>query len=225
MKDREMNEKRKYKAIFWDWNGTLLDDVLPSLNAVNDLLELYEKDKISLEQYYSYVDTPIYKFYERIFDLNEVPMSVIKPHYIAFYERYENDVNLAGGALELLEKCKGYGIKSYAISAAHIDDLTKHSKRLGAYEYFEKISAASDYDAGSKIDRAMKLLEDEKINKNEVLMIGDTLHDLQTAEAIGVECVLYSKGHTDFETLSKTGKRVFSSFEQLDRYIFEGIAD
>ena len=42
----------KYKVIFWDWNGTLLDDVLPSLNAVNDLLELYKKEKISLEQYY-----------------------------------------------------------------------------------------------------------------------------------------------------------------------------
>lgn len=225
MKDREMNEKRKYKAIFWDWNGTLLDDVLPSLNAVNDLLELYKKEKISLEQYYSYVDTPIYKFYERIFDLNEVPMSVIKPHYIAFYERYENDVNLAIGAIELLEKCKENGMKMYVISAAHIDDLTKHAKRLGAYEYFDKISAATDYDAGSKIDRALKLLEDEKIDRNEAIMIGDTLHDLHTAEAIGIECLLYSKGHTDFDTLNSTKKTVLSDFAEIEQYIFSDIAN
>ena len=215
----------KYKVIFWDWNGTLLDDVLPSLNAVNDLLEMYKKEKISLEQYYSYVDTPIYKFYERIFDLNEVPMSVIKPHYIAFYEKYENSVNLAFGALDLLKKCKKNGIKSYVISAAHIDDLTKHSKRLGAYEYFDKISAATDYDAGSKIDRARRLLEDEKIDNDEVLMIGDTLHDLQTADALGIECVLYSKGHTDFDTLSSTGKPVLSTIGEIDKYIFGDIAN
>ena len=211
----------KYEYIIWDWNGTLLDDVEASLCAVNDILEMYGKEKLDLEMYYSYVDTPIYKFYERIFDLSVVTMDIIKPLYAKFYDKYENGVTLADGAIGLLNECKTLGKKQYILSAAHIDDLMRHAKRLGVCDYFTKIDAATDFEAGSKIDRAKKLITEEGIDKEKCVLIGDTLHDLDTANALGIKCILYSKGHTDYKTLINTGEKVCASFEEIKREIEE----
>lgn len=205
----------KYKYILWDWNGTLLDDLTASLYAVNDMLKMYEKNEIDIEEYYSYIDTPIYKFYEKIFDLNVVTMDIIKPLFGELYEKNSGLVKLADGANKVLEFCSENKVKQYIISAAHIDDLLRYANKFNVTHYFEKIDAATDYDAGSKIERAKKLIEEQKIDKNTCVMIGDTLHDLDTAIALGVECILYSKGHTEEKILEKSGKKVCSSFEEI----------
>ena len=211
----------KYEYIIWDWNGTLLDDVSASLFAVNDMLEIYGKDKLDLETYYSYVDTPIYKFYERIFDLSVVTMDIIKPLYGKLYDKYEADVTLAEGAKELVSEYKAKGRRQYILSAAHIDDLMRHAERLGVCDCFTKIDAATDFDAGSKIDRAKKLMCEEGIDREKCVLIGDTLHDLDTANALGIKCILYSKGHTDYKTLINTGETVCATFEEIKRAIEE----
>ena len=211
----------KYKYIIWDWNGTLLDDVKASMYAVNDILEIYGKDKLDMTTYYSYVDTPIYKFYERIFDLSVVTMDIIKPLYSKFYDKYEKDVTLADGARELVEEYKRIGIKQYILSASHIDDLTKHAKRLGVLDFFERIDAAKDFEAGSKIDRAKRMMLEEGIERDRCIIVGDTLHDLDTANALGVKCILYSKGHTDCDTLRKTGEKVCTSFSEIKKGLEE----
>ncbi len=211
----------KYKYILWDWNGTLLDDLDASLFAVNDMLEMYGKPPLDLDTYYSYIDTPIYKFYEKIFDLNVVTMEIIKPLFGEFYIKHEDKITLADGAEQAIEKCCQAGIKQYILSAAHIDDLSRHAKKLGVYDRFDKIEAATDYEAGSKIDRAKKLMLNENIVASECVMVGDTLHDFETANALGVECILYSKGHTDYETLKNTGKQVCSSFEKIVKLILK----
>ncbi|MBR5322779.1 MAG: HAD family hydrolase [Clostridia bacterium] len=205
----------KYKHIIWDWNGTLLDDVKASLFAVNDILDIYGKPRLDLKTYYSYVDTPIYKFYERIFDLSVVTMDTIKPLYGKFYDGYEKGVKLSLGARELILENKKKGIKQYILSAAHIDDLTRHAKRLGVYDMFDRIDASPDFEAGSKIDRAKTLMREEGIAPDECVLIGDTLHDLETANELGVKCILYSKGHTDYGKLEKTGEKVCQSFEEI----------
>ena len=51
-------------TVIWDWNGTLADDVRVALQSVNDILARRGREPITLEQYYSYIDTPIRRFYE-----------------------------------------------------------------------------------------------------------------------------------------------------------------
>ena len=53
----------KYKCVVWDWNGTIVDDVNASLMSVNDMLIKRNMPVINLQQYHSYLDTPISKFY------------------------------------------------------------------------------------------------------------------------------------------------------------------
>ena len=45
--------------VFWDYNGTLIDDVGTALESVNDMLRKRDMPCINMEQYKSYIDTPI----------------------------------------------------------------------------------------------------------------------------------------------------------------------
>ena len=211
----------KYRYVIWDWNGTVLDDLAASLDAVNDLLLLYNKNTIGLREYYDYVDTPIYKFYERLFDLNVVPMSEIKPLYGRFYAEHDDEIVLAEGvdrAIDILKKC---GVRQYILSAANIDDLSRYAKKLGVYDKFDRIEAATDYDAGSKVERGLRLIREENIIQSECVMVGDTLHDFEVANAIGVDCILYSKGHADIDTLKEMGSVVCTSMEEIVKNIMK----
>ena len=205
----------RYKYILWDWNGTLLDDLQASLDAVNMTLDIYNKKRIDLDEYKSYLDTPIYKFYEHLFDLEETPMTDLSAYYRKFYDELEADISIADGAMTVLQRCKANGIKQYIISASHTEDIEKYMKKLGVTEIFDKISGSDDRKAGSKVERAKALIKEEKIPKEQCVLIGDSLHDLLTAEEIGVDVLLYSGGHQARGVLVNTGKTVCESFDEI----------
>ena len=205
----------RYQYILWDWNGTLLDDLSASLEAVNMTLDVYGKKRIDLDEYKSYLDTPIYKFYEHLFDLEKTPMSDLSMYYRKFYDGLEDTIKIADRALQVLQKCKEKGIKQYIISASHTDDIEKYMKKLGVTDLFNRISGSDDRKAGSKVERARLLIEEEKIPKEQCVMIGDSLHDLLTAQEIGVDVILYSGGHQAKEELLATGKTVCDDFLEI----------
>jgi phosphoglycolate phosphatase len=48
-----------------------------------------------------------------------------------------------------------------------------------------------------------RFMEEHQINPKDVLMIGDTLHDAEVAEALGINIILYTKGHQHPSRLKK----------------------
>ena len=51
------------------------------------------------------------------------------------------------------------------------------------------------------------------------MLIGDTVHDSDVAEQMGVHCALVDIGHVSRERLLKTGRNVFESLDSLNKYI------
>ena len=52
-------------------------------------------------------------------------------------------------------------------------------------------------------------------DNHEVIMIGDTVHDSEVADAMGIDCLLLDHGHMGKERLQKTGRKVLSSMSQI----------
>ena len=50
---------------------------------------------------------------------------------------------------------------------------------------------------------------------SEVVLIGDTLHDAEVAEAIGVDCVLVAHGHQSKQRLKQGGVPVVDSLREF----------
>ena len=155
---------KKYDLIVWDWNGTLLDDVYIALEAVNRTLRKRNMNEIDIEQYYSFVDMPIIRFYEHIFDLDKVPFSVLSKEFTEFTEAQESNLKLHDGVIEKLQDFKCRGCRQIIVSAAHIEQIKYYLEKFGIAEYFEAVLGADDFLAESKIERAEKYFAENDIN-------------------------------------------------------------
>ncbi len=210
-----------YKYIFWDFNGTIMDDVNTALGCVNDLLTRKKLPHITLEDYYKYVDTPIIKFYYHILPPEEIDFEEISRCFHEDYRKRAQNTHLAPGIYSLLEKLKNAGVKQYIITANNARETIRYIEDLKITEFFEEISAADNFNAASKTDRAKELFGKLKTRRQDVLFIGDTLHDREVADELGIDCVLVSYGHQGRALLEKHGAFVADSAKELEEIIFD----
>lgn len=97
------------KYIVWDWNGTIIDDVGIALDAVNDMLREKKRPEITLEQYRQAMDTPILRFYERFFDMEETDFDWIAERFQEYYEVHKRELSLHEGVEDLLRRFEQEG--------------------------------------------------------------------------------------------------------------------
>ena len=147
----------RYHYIFWDFNGTVIDDVHNALGCVNDLLERKNRSPITLSEYYNYVETPIIGFYRHILPPEELDFDEISGDYHKDYARRIDETQLAEGAYELMHSLKEQGAHQYIVTANHIDEVTQLINRFGIEDCVEQILGAQNTLAESKTERAKKL--------------------------------------------------------------------
>ena len=209
--------KYKYDAVIWDYNGTLADDVEASLLASNEIIVRHGKEPITMEQYYEYVDYPISRFWEHIFDLDEFPMEMIGEEYYKEYPKYFG--GLSDGAVELVKKLHRAGVVQMILTSAHPRLIGETLCKAGIEDCFDAVSSSSDLLAGSKIDRGVLWLKNSGIAPGRAVTVGDTLHDFDAARAMGTECVLCSFGHQSREKLLTAGVPVADTFAEIEKYL------
>ena len=207
----------KDHAVIWDYNGTLADDVGASLLASNEIIVRHGKEPITMDQYYEYVDYPISRFWEHIFNLDEFPMAKIGEEYYKAYPRYFR--GLSDGAAELVRKLRRAGIVQMILTSAHPRLIGETLREAGIEDCFDAVSSSSDLLAGSKIDRGVAWLKKSGIAPERAVTVGDTLHDFDAARTMGTDCVLCSFGHQSKERLMTAGVPVVDSFEQIEGYL------
>ncbi|MBO5290265.1 MAG: HAD hydrolase-like protein [Clostridia bacterium] len=211
----------RYSHIFWDFNGTIIDDVGNALQCVNDMLERKGRQPITLDDYYTYVETPIIGFYRHILPPDELDFQDISRQYHSDYARHINETGLAEGAYELLHKLKAMGVHQYIITANILSEAEELIEKFGISACFDKILGAENTLAESKIDRAKVFFKELNINRNDAILIGDTLHDLETANALGIDCVLVSYGHQGRRLLEEHNAFTVNSLKDVEKILFD----
>lgn len=211
----------RYHYIFWDFNGTIIDDVNTALGCVNDLLERKGREPITLADYYNYVETPIVGFYHHILPPEEIDFDEISRDYHRDYAMRSEETHLATGAYELLQKLHKDGCHQYIITANHIEETTEIVKKFGIFPFIDKISGADNSLADSKINRAKELFDSLQIDRNDAIIIGDTLHDLETANELGIDCILVTCGHQGKKLLESYNVCTAADLSEVEEIIYD----
>ncbi len=191
--------------VFWDWNGTLCDDVLLALEAVNSMLNRRGLATIGLAEYYRYMDTPIRRFYEHLFDLRKISMEEISAEFHAYYRAHLRDDCLMPGALETLRILQAAGVRQYLLSSSHRESILPTVERLGLLTYFSDVIAAEDWEALPKAKRARAYCVAHGLTGSDTWFIGDLLHDREVSAACGASCLLLPAGHQSEADLRRAG--------------------
>lgn len=215
----------KYKAVLWDWNGTLIDDAAAACDTVNDMQRENGAPEIDMERYYTLVDTPIKKFYTGLLGREDIDFPAISESFHSGYDSRLMQIELMDGAEEILALCKSSGIVSVIVSASHTDEVNSLLKRYGIDGYFMRVLGADNNFAESKTGRTVRFFSELGIDKSEALFVGDTLHDYDTAEALGIDCALISGGHQGRKILETTGAYVFDNLSELKDILISGVPE
>jgi len=81
------------------------------------------------------------------------------------------------------------------VSAQNQDLLDKAVDFYKIRNSFIGINGLSDYYAHSKVEIGINWFSKLDYEPQDVVMVGDTAHDLEVAKAIGSDCILVSFGH------------------------------
>ncbi len=80
---------------------------------------------------------------------------------------------------------------------------------------FRPLTGLPDDYAHDKTCLARQHLRDIGLPPERIIYIGDTLHDEQTADALGCACVLVGWGHADTDRLAATGRPLAQTPREL----------
>jgi phosphoglycolate phosphatase len=204
------------KYIIWDWNGTLLSDVELCVSSMNVLLKERNLPQLSAEIYRDVFSFPVKDYYQTIgFDFGKEDFSVPAHQYIDLYNKDFDTCSLQESAIEVLSFFEQKGVRQFVLSAMEHQMLVNTLEKKEIAGFFEGIAGLEDHYAVSKIDQGRKLIEKFGIARNEACLVGDTVHDFEVSEALGIKCILIADGHQSEERLLKTGVPVLKAMRQL----------
>lgn len=209
----------KYKHIIWDWNGTLLNDVEYCRRIINRILVENYLPELSLKKYREIFTFPVQNYYEAAgLDFSKTSFEVLGKEFIDQYESNKLSCSLHDNAIEVLSSIHKQGIGQSVLSAYLHDNLVMILDRYNLTKYFDNIIGLDNIYAGSKTHLGLMLIEKLNLPGNEILFVGDTLHDAEVAKAMGVECILIANGHQVKETLMVNSNFVFEELKNLKNH-------
>ncbi|MFC0876277.1 HAD family hydrolase [Saccharicrinis sp. FJH2] len=210
------NSSEKIKGIIWDWNGTLLNDVAYSIGCINELLVKRDLDPLTEEHYKKVFTFPVKNYYETIgFDFTSEKWELVAMEYMETYWRNMHRLKLFSDAVSVLNKMREQNLKQFIVSAMEHGKLNSMIMDYNLEQYFDVVLGIDDHYGGGKAHLGNLILEQSGFSPGEVVWIGDTYHDYEVADSIGIKTVFVACGHQNREILLQSGCAVFETLSDI----------
>jgi phosphoglycolate phosphatase len=211
----------KYQHIIWDWNGTVINDVKLCVRILNEALTYEKLPSITISNYRKNFSFPVNLFYKSL----GLPSSGFnyKALNTFFISRYKSDFlecNLHTGVQSILAVINNFGVNQSILSAGKDSDIKEFVNYHDLNKYFSFISGVRNIRAAGKKEIAKTHLDKIALEPNKILLVGDTVHDFEIADYLGIDCILFSNGHNSEDVLLGKTSRVITNYKILESYLF-----
>lgn len=115
---------------------------------------------------------------------------------------------------ETIDILNSLKVKQTIISASEQNSLDKQVQPFKIKDKFVDIVGIDDIFAQSKVDLAKRYFQNNHLNQDEVLFVGDTIHDYEVSRELGCDCVLILRGHQSKKVINDDIK-VVNNFNEL----------
>lgn len=218
---------RKYDAVIFDLDGTLLDTLEDLMNSVNHALTLMGMPRRSLEDIRHFVGNGV----QRLIELavpegtgQEITMQVFA-HFKEHYAVHCNDkTGLYPGILGLLEELKKQNFKMAIVSNKLQEGVDALSKQYFAPYTKVAIGAREGILKKPAPDTVVEALRLLNISKERAVYVGDSEVDIATAANAGMDCITVEWGfRTRAEQEAAGGKIFVSRPEEIINLLYEEV--
>lgn len=206
--------------VVWDWNGTLLDDTWLCIDVMNSLLAERNMPRLTRERYHEIFDFPVIEYYRRLgFDFTRDPFDVIGAEFIRRYEQRRHEAALHEGARATLLHIRNSGLSQSVLSAYRHDTLEELLAHHGVRDFFTGVLGSDNVYAYGKLEQGRRWIRELGLAPESVVLIGDTQHDFEVANAMGCRCLLVADGYHPRTRLSTLGAPVLDSLDEAPAWL------
>lgn len=201
------------KLVIFDLDGTLLNTIADLAAATNYALGECGYPLHEVEAYRYFVGNGINKLFERALpeaERNEANILKIRSLFVPYYNEHNADLSRPyPGIPQVLESLQQQGIQ-VAVASNKYQEATVKLIR----QYFPEIRFTAIFGQREGVpakpapDVIFEIIEMAKVNKEEVLYVGDSCVDMQTGINAGVDTLGVSWGfrpRTELEAYHPTG--------------------
>ena len=209
-----------YDLIFWDWNGTLLDDVAHCLTCINGLLSARSLPPLDETRYRSIFDFPVRDYYRAIgFDFDQESFDDLAVAFMAAYDAGEGQCGLYPNAASVLAALAARGVRQAVLSASEQRRVVGQVAQRGLASAFDAVLGTGNISGDGKMGVARAYLA--ATDHRRALLIGDTLHDAHVARDLGIDCALVTFGHQSPARLAASGVPLLGALADVENFVFQ----
>ena len=211
-----MGSRSSYKHVVWDWNGTLLDDAWLSVEITNQLLEQRSLPALTPERYREVFGFPLKEYCIRLgFDFAVESFEALSDAFIRMYEARRLECGLQPQAMEVIQALRQAGLELSILSAYRQETLEELIAHFHLEGFFKRLIGVDNDRGEGKLHKGKGWRRELQYPGHQILLVGDTLHDLEVAKAMGVVCVLVPSGHQSRARLEVGGARVMGNLADV----------
>tara|TARA_Y100001970_G_scaffold105171_1_gene131742 strand:+ start:2974 stop:3624 length:651 start_codon:yes stop_codon:yes gene_type:complete len=204
------------KHIIWDWNGTLINDAWLFVELMNEELSARNLKLITIEDYRLCFTFPVKKYYECLgFDFEKEDFKTVGYQFIQKFKKRKFEAQLFPESIQILQTVNHHKITQSIVSAQENALLNETVKYYQIDQYFNEILGIEHYYADDKIKVAKLHREKLPYKNNSILMIGDSAHDFEVAQSLGIQCILCANGHYAKQRLMQYDCLIVDSHTEL----------
>ncbi len=215
------------KAVIFDLDGTLLDSLKDIANTCNIILEKRGYKTLSLDDYRRFVGKGVDHLIKRIMEASQVEKYLFDDFMADYYEVYKKEsikeTEIYPGIEDLLKELIDMGISINVLSNKPHKQVVDLMPIYFDESIFDIIYGKHN-DLPAKPDPTLlrKMVKELKLKKNEILYVGDTKTDMETALNAGVASVGVLWGFRDEpELVQAKASYIVSSPNEIVKIIKE----
>jgi len=183
------------RNIIFDWSGTLVDDLPAVLAATNFVFQQHGVAPMTLDQFRAEFCLPFKGFYGRF--APQIPLDQLERSFHSHIRGGQHPVLELPHARDFLTFCRAHRLRTFVLSAVHPDHYATQTAATGFDAYIDR-PYVGIWDKRAKI---LDVLQENQLDTNETLFIGDMQHDIETAQHGGVFSCAVLTGYNRIEQL------------------------
>lgn len=178
------------KAVFFDWDGTLVDSFAFLHKTHNHVRGILGKPVFSIEEFGTYFGQPREKLYKELY--GEENIEIAKGHFESYVIANHHEIQAIEGAEEVLQELSRLGVPMGVVTNKKGDLVRKEIINHGWQDYFISVVGAGEAEHDKPSSAPLFLALEQSglgVAPEDIWFVGDTESDLACAFGAGAPCV------------------------------------
>lgn len=199
----------KYQAVFFDWDGTLVDSLDVIVRAHNHVRVAFGLEPWEMVDYFGTASQSARDLYPKLYGKESDKAITLLYEYLG--KHHLDHTKPLNGAEEMLKALKDRNILMGVVSNKRHEVLHTEINHLGWAHYFAAVvgagHASADKPHAAPLQLALQYANWSDLDS--LLYVGDTETDLRVADGTGCASALLLHGRTDMGPLIERFKPVY----------------